>query len=72
MLRHSNDPLRTNDVKTHSIMSDKHTVNAAEGDIDLEQYTQSVIASISSKASPRVRKALCVPSVQDPASPDSI
>ncbi|KAI5449282.1 Catechol dioxygenase N terminus [Naganishia albida] len=38
-------------------MSDKHTVNAAEGDIDLEQYTQSVIASISSKASPRVRKA---------------
>ncbi|KAJ9098566.1 hypothetical protein QFC20_005908 [Naganishia adeliensis] len=38
-------------------MSDNHTVNAAEGDIDLEQYTQSVIASISSKASPRVRKA---------------
>jgi hypothetical protein len=46
------------DKTTHSTMSDNHTVNAAEGDIDLEQYTQSVIASISSKASPRVRKAL--------------
>ncbi|KAJ9112244.1 hypothetical protein QFC22_006328 [Naganishia vaughanmartiniae] len=34
-----------------------NTINASEEQIDLEQYTQSVIASISSKASPRVKKA---------------
>lgn len=34
-----------------------NTIDASEEQIDLEQYTQSVIASISSKASPRVKKA---------------
>jgi hypothetical protein len=34
------------------------TLNASADDINLEQYTQSVVASISSKASPRVKKAL--------------
>ncbi|GHJ89993.1 hypothetical protein NliqN6_6395 [Naganishia liquefaciens] len=37
--------------------SSGQTINAYAEDIDLEQYTQSVVAAISSKASPRVRKA---------------
>ena len=38
--------------------SSGQTINASAEDINLEQYTQGVIASISSKASPRVKKAL--------------